>query len=109
MKRHFNIFDGLFLMALYFKVTATGLVLCWAAVFTPYLVEGALALITAYSKLFGWNERVKFWFWNFAKDRAVKRAGTQARAYMKAQEKAGQDQARSGNPGKFVDPKNLGK
>lgn len=111
MKRQFNIFDGLFLMALYFKLTGTGLVLCWVAVFLPYMVEGALAIIGAYSRLFGWNERVKFWFWNWAKNKAVKRAGAQARAYMKAQEEAGKEQARKtgGNPGQFVDPKNLGK
>lgn len=111
MKRTFNIFDGLFLMALYFKLTGTGLVVCWVAVFLPYMVEGALALIAAYSRLFGWSERIKFWFWNWAKDRAIKRAGTQARAYMKKQEEAGKEQARQtgGNPGRFTDPQNLGK
>lgn len=111
MKRTFNIFDGIFLMALYFKLTGSGLVLCWVAVFLPYLIEGALALITAYSRLFGWPERIKFWFWNWAKDWAVKRAGKRARAYMKKQEQAGKDHAATmgGNPGRFTDPQNLGK
>jgi hypothetical protein len=111
MKRTFNIFDALFLMALYFKLTNSGLVLCWPAVLLPYLIEGGGVLISAYSRLFGWNERVKFWFWNWAKDRAIKRAAKQARAYMKNQEEAGRERVRQtgSNPGRFVDPENTGK
>lgn len=93
MKRQLNIFDGLFLMALYFKITNTGLVLCWAAVFIPYYTEAALGVITAYSRLFGWGDRIKYWFWKWAMDRGVKRAGEKAREYMKAAEEKGRLQA----------------
>jgi hypothetical protein len=111
MKRTFNIFDGLFLMALYFKLTKTGLVLCWPAVFLPYMVEGTLAMITAYSSLFNWPDRVKFWLYQFAVKMRVAKAGKQARKFMKAQEEAGRERARQtgGNPGRFIDPENTGK
>jgi hypothetical protein len=111
MKRNFNIFDGLFLMALYFKLTGTGLILCWVAVFIPYMVEGALALIAAYFRLFGWTDQVKFWLWKFALNKRVAKAGDKAREFMKAQEEAGRDKARQtgGNPGRFNDPQNMGK
>lgn len=107
MKRQFNIFDGLFLLALVFKLKNWTPTPTWFEVFLPYVIESVLSLIKVLSQLFGWEDRVKFWFWNWAKDRAVKRAGTKARDYMKAQEEAGK--ARSGNPGRFTDPQNLGK
>lgn len=107
MKRTFNIFDGLFLLALYFKLTGTGLVVCWPAVFLPYLLEGALAIVSAFSGLFGWADRVKYWFWKFALNRRVDKAGDKARKFMDDKFKEGQ--ARSGNPGRFIDPQNTGK
>lgn len=111
MKRTFNIFDGLFLMALYFKLTSTGLVLCWPAIFLPHLVEGGLAIIAAYSKLFNWPDRVKFWLFKFTLNRDMAKAGSKARKFMKAQEEAGRERARQsgGNPGRFIDPENTGK
>lgn len=93
MKRQLNIFDGLFLLALYFKLTSTGLVLCWPGVFVPYLAEAILAIITAYSRAFGWIDRIKYWFWKGAMERGIKRAGKKARQFMKSAEEAGKAQA----------------
>lgn len=111
MKRHFSIFDGLFLLALYFKLSGTGPVITWLEVFLPYLVEGVAAIIGAVAKLFNWPDRLKFWFWKAAMRVRVRRAGEQARAVMAGHVKAA-EQARArktgGNPGQFVDPANKG-
>jgi hypothetical protein len=75
----------------------------------PYLVDGALAVVSAYSRLFGWPERLKYWLWKFALNRRVSKAGDKARQMMDENYKKGQEAARSGNPGQFIDPQKTGK
>lgn len=118
MKRPFNLFDAIFMMAVVFKLTGTGLQVSWPAVFLPYAVEGLFVIVGALATLFSWRERVKFWFWKMAMQIRVRQAGADAKAYMAGVEKAHQEllkakksnQANAGsNPGQFVDPSDMGK
>lgn len=109
MKRPFSIFDALFLVALIFKIRGFEPVLTWFEVFAPYVFEAFTVLIAALFKMYGVNDRAKFWLWKLALSVRTDKAARKAKQFMKAQEEAGKAQARSGNPGKFVDPKNLGK
>jgi len=112
MKRQFSVFDGLFLLALYFKLSRTGPALSWFEVFTPYLVEGVAAIIGAALTLFNVKDRLKFKLWQWAMQLRVKWAGKAARAFMAEQQAKGKAQATArkvgGNPGQFVDPANKG-
>src|SRR4051812_38542792 len=120
MKRPFNIFDALFMMALVFKLTGTGLQVTWWALPLPYAVEGLFAIIGAIATLFSWREKVKFWFWKMAMNFRVRQAGANAKAYMEGVEKVHKaaihglknEQAainKFSNPGQFTDPADLGK
>jgi hypothetical protein len=113
MKRPFNIFDALFMMALVFKLTGTGLQVAWWELFTPYAIEGLFAIIGAIATLFSWRERVKFWFWKLAMNFRVRQAGANAKAYMDGIQKAHDNflkaKQASSNPGQFIDPADLGK
>lgn len=112
MKRQFSIFDGLFLLALYFKLSGSGPALSWFDVFAPYLVEAVTVLIGSVFTLFNVKDRLKFRLWQWAMNLRVKWAGKAARAFMAEQNaKTGQAPARKvgGNPGQFVDPANKGR
>lgn len=122
MKRPFNIFDAIFMMAVVFKLTGTGLQVSWGAVFLPYAVECLFVIIGAISTLFSWRERIKFWFWNAAMKLRVKMAANNAKAYMKGVEKATQadlagrkveqeavKKFSGSNPGQFISPADMGK
>ena len=109
MKRLFSIFDGLFLLALYFKLSGTGPALSWFDVFAPYLVEAVAALIGSVLTLFNVKDRLKFLAWQWAMNLRVKWAGKAARAFMADQQAKGQAARKvGGNPGQFVDPANKG-
>jgi hypothetical protein len=118
MKRPFNLFDALFMMAVVFKLTGTGLQVSWPAIFLPYAVEGLFVLIGALATLFSWRERIKFRFWKAAMSWRVRQAGENAKAYMAGVEKAHQEHLKAkksnqgtagSNPGQFVDPSDMGK
>lgn len=110
MKRTFNIFDGLFLLALYFKLSGTGPALAWWEVFAPYIVEAFSVVVAFVLNLFNLKDRLKFWFWKMGMKLRVRRAANKASAFMKAAEERGKEAARKtgGNPGQFVDPANKG-
>lgn len=119
MKRQFNVFDGIFLLALFLKLTNQGPAITWIDVFTPYIVEAFFAGIGALATLFSWREKIKYWFWNAAMKWRVKMAGKNARAMMhgiakeneavRAVNKASDAKASGSNPGQFIDPQKLGK
>lgn len=109
MKRQFNIYDGLFLLALVFKLRNIEPVPKWWEVFAPYMLEAVTVVIVAIFATLGIKERLKFWLWQLALKLRVKMAGKKARQFMKAQAEKGKEQARNGNPGRFIDPQITGK
>jgi hypothetical protein len=79
MKRHFNLFDALFILFLYFKLSETGPELNWLTIFAPYLAEWLFILWAAMDKTFGWSDRVAYSFWKLALKWRIKMNARQAR------------------------------
>lgn len=74
MIKQFTLYDGLFILALYFKLTNTGLVLSWWLVFAPFYVEAIILFISKIGGLFGVVDRVKFFLWKYAMAKQVAKA-----------------------------------
>lgn len=60
MKRGINLYDGLFLLALYFKLSGTGPALNWVEVFLPYVIHLIVSLFMLIDSIFKFTELVKF-------------------------------------------------
>ncbi len=108
MKRQFNVFDGLFLIALVFKLRNLDPVPAWWEVFAPYLFEALTILIGTLLTAFSFKERSKFWLYEIVMKIRVKQAAKQARRFMKQKTAEGRAKANS-NPGQYMDPQNTGK
>lgn len=109
MKRRFNVFDGLFLLALYFKLSHTGPSISWFEAFAPYMVESVSIIVGAVAKTLSLKDRYKFLVWKIAMRLRVRQAAKQSAQFMKmAEEAKATTRKESGNPGAFVDPANKG-
>lgn len=75
MIKQFTLYDALFIMALYFKLTNTGLILSWWLVFAPFYVEAIILFISKVGGLFGVIDRVKFFLWKYALEKRIAKAG----------------------------------
>lgn len=82
MKRIFSLFDAVFVLFLYFKLSET-LALSWITVFSPFVIEWSLQFVGALDKTFGWSAWVNYRFWKLALKWRVDRATKQARREMK--------------------------
>lgn len=60
MKRSFNLFDGLFLLAVYFKLSGVYPV-SFLELWAPYLLEALMAIIYLVATMYGWQLRFQTW------------------------------------------------
>lgn len=104
MRKTFSIFDGLFLLFLYFKLSGTGPGLAWWEVWIPYMIEVVYIIGANIAKAFAVRDRLKYFLWNIAVKVRVKQAGKQARRVMATGDSLNKQRS---NPGKFIDPDDL--
>lgn len=101
--RPFNVFDGLFLLALAFKLTGEGPALSWFDVFAPYLIEAVLAIVGAIAGIFQWGERLKFFAWEKAVGWRLKGLAKKAKAIARKDIAPAGPNKTTGNPGRAYD------
>lgn len=100
MKRQFNLFDALFIVALVFKLKNWPPVPAWWEVFCPYMIEAVIALITLAMAFYGVTDSIKQWLVNKAIAWRVRRSAVKAKKFVKGEFEKGKASA---NPGRAVD------
>lgn len=83
MIRPITIFDGLFLLFVYFKLNGDWPEISWWLVICgPYCGQLLFLAIVVMAKTFSFEDRLKFFFWNWAVKRKLKKASSDARKNM---------------------------
>lgn len=105
MKKSFSVFDGLFLLALYFKLSGTVNV-SWLGVVAPCVLEMFVSGLLLMNSIYGWDNKPKIWLIKILSKKTFNDAVKAAKAQAESEHKREQRRA---NPGQHIDPKNLGK
>lgn len=102
MKRQFNVFDALFILALFGKLSGSIPEVSWLDVVTPYLIEAVVVIFSVFNSVYGWDVSVRTSFLRWVASRKYDRVYKQAK-------KETEEQFRGSNPGSHKDPAKTGK
>lgn len=83
MKRVFNVFDGLFLLGLYFKLSGTGPALQWWEVFAPYALEAVGIAIRLWLSTYSFGDRLAFVLFKWKVTNTMRQASKDAEKQVK--------------------------
>jgi hypothetical protein len=97
--RPFNVFDGLFLVALYFKLSGQGPAIAWWEVFAPYMVEAVITIVGSVVVALQWHERIKYFLWKKAVGWRMKKLAKKAKTIARRPSAV----PTTGNPGRAHD------
>jgi hypothetical protein len=96
--------EAAFIVLIYLKLQTIGAVPTWFQVFLPLIIGALLPVLQSYLKIAGWENRLAFWIWKTALK--IRMIGRKRKAKQMIQEATKRG---ASNPGKFIDPSNLGK
>jgi hypothetical protein len=101
MKKQFSVFDALFILFLYFKLSGTGPSMKWWECFSPYIMECGFTLLGFLYTLFNVGGRLKFILWRKAMRIRVKVAAKKAKdQILKKFEEGARSKQAASNPGR---------